>query len=116
VIGFAIKALSLFDLNISILSLHALTAGGIGVMTLGMMARVSLGHTGRELLLNSWITVAFIILNIAVVFRVILPILIDDYYLQLINIAGWLWAIAFALFIVVYTPMWLQSRIDGREG
>ena len=116
VIGFAIKALSLFDLNISILSLHALTAGGIGVMTLGMMARVSLGHTGRELLLNSWITVAFIILNIAVVFRVILPILIDDYYLQLINIAGWLWAIAFTLFIVVYTPMWLQSRIDGREG
>jgi uncharacterized protein involved in response to NO len=106
----------LFGLNESILSFHAFTVGGIGVMTMGMMARVSLGHTGREMKINSWMILAFIILNIAAVFRVILPVLIHDYYLQLINIAGWLWAIAFTLFIVVYTPMWLQSRIDGREG
>ena len=28
---------------------HALTAGAIGTLTLGMMARVTLGHTGRKL-------------------------------------------------------------------
>lgn len=116
VIGFVLKAFALFELNVSILSLHALTVGGIGVMTLGMMARVSLGHTGREMKLDRWMSLAFVILNLAAVFRVILPVLIQDYYLQLINIAGWLWAIAFTLFIVVYAPMWLQSRIDGREG
>jgi uncharacterized protein involved in response to NO len=116
VVGFVIKSLSLVGLDASILSYHAFAVGGIGVMTLGMMARVSLGHTGREMRINRWMVAAFIILNLAVIFRVILPVLLQDNYLQLVNIAGWLWAIAFSIFIIIYTPMWLQSRIDGRDG
>lgn len=114
--GFVIKALSLFGLNASILSYHAFGVGGIAVMTLGMMARVSLGHTGREMKINRWMVAAFIILNLATLFRVILPILLQENYLQFINIAGWLWGVAFTIFIIIYTPMWVQSRIDGREG
>jgi len=85
-------------------------------MTLGMMARVSLGHTGREMKLNSWMVLAFILINIAAIMRVIVPIFLPDNYLQLIQLAGWLWVLSFIIFFIIYTPMWLSSRIDGREG
>jgi uncharacterized protein involved in response to NO len=47
------------------LALHAFTMGGIGVITLGMMARVSLGHTGRVLKasLNNKVKVCSMVLD-----------------------------------------------------
>lgn len=85
-------------------------------MTLGMMARVSLGHTGRDMILNKTMLFSFILINIAAVVRVIVPMLMPESYLQLIQISGWLWAAAYLLFLIVYTPMWIYSRVDGREG
>ena len=116
VIGFIIKSLMIFNLSESIFSYHAFTVGGIGIMTLGMMARVSLGHTGREMKLNKVMVLAFIFINVAAVARVILPMLMPDSYLMLIQLAGWSWTAAFVIFLFVYTPMWIHSRVDGREG
>ncbi len=116
VIGFMLKSLVIFDLAQSIFSYHAFTVGGIGIMTLGMMARVSLGHTGREMKLHRWMVLSFILINIAAIVRVILPIFITTSYMQLINIAGWLWITSFVIYIVIYTPMWIQPRVDGRDG
>ncbi len=116
VIGFILKSLMLFNLTESVLSLHAFTVGGIGIMTLGMMARVSLGHTGREMKLNNWMIISFILINIAAVVRVILPVFIPASYLQLVQYAGWLWVFAFIIFAIVYIPMWIRPRVDGREG
>lgn len=116
IIGFIIKSLIIFNIHQSPFSYHAFTVGGIGVMTLGMMARVSLGHTGREMKLNSWMVLAFILINIAAVVRVLLPMFMHEYYLLLIQFAGWLWTSAFIIFSMVYTSMWLSSRVDGREG
>lgn len=73
VIGFILKSLMIFNLTENVFSLHAFTVGGIGIMTLGMMARVSLGHTGREMKLNKWMVLSFILINIAALTRVILP-------------------------------------------
>jgi len=116
IIGFIIKSLMIFNLTESIFSYHAFTVGGIGIMTLGMMARVSLGHTGREMKLDRWMVLSFILINIAALTRVILPMFFTDNYLQLIQVSGWLWIFSFVIFIVVYTPMWIRSRVDGREG
>jgi uncharacterized protein involved in response to NO len=116
IVGFILKASVIFNLNISLFSYHAFTVGGIGIMTLGMMARVSLGHTGREMKLNSGMVLAFILINIAAILRVVVPIFMPDNYLQLIQLAGWLWVLSFIIFLMVYTPMWLRSRVDGREG
>ena len=116
IVGFILKSLTLMNSAAVIFSYHAFTVGGIGIMTLGMMARVSLGHTGREMKLNSWMVLAFILINVAVIFRVILPIFMHDHYLQLIQVAGWLWVVAFAIYLLVYTPMWVQPRVDGRPG
>ena len=116
IVGFILKGLILFNSAAVIFSYHAFTVGGIGIMTLGMMARVSLGHTGREMTLNSWMVLAFILINVSAIFRVILPIFMHDYYLQLIQVAGWLWVVSFMIYLLVYTPMWVQQRVDGRPG
>lgn len=98
VIGFILKSLMVFNLTESVLSLHAFTVGGIGIMTLGMMARVSLGHTGREMKINNGMVLAFVLINIAAVVRVIAPVFLPDLYLQLIQISGWLWTLSFIIF------------------
>lgn len=116
IVGFIIQSLTIFNFNESLNSYHALTVGGIGIMTLGMMARVSLGHTGREMKLNNWMLLSFILINIAAVIRVILPLFFKDNYLHLIQAAGVLWAVAFAIFMVIFMPIWIRSRVDGREG
>lgn len=116
VIGFIIKGLMIFNINESLFSYHAFTVGGIGIMTLGMMARVSIGHTGRDMVLNNWMVLSFILINIAAIVRVIVPIFMPDHYLQLMQFSGWLWVSAFVIFAIAYTPMLIQARIDGREG
>ena len=116
VIGFVIKGWVIFHINESLFAYHAFTVGGIGIMTLGMMARVSIGHTGREMILNSWMVLAFILINIAAVTRVFVPMLMPKLYLFFIQFSGWLWVSAFVIFFIVYTPMWIRPRVDGRPG
>jgi uncharacterized protein involved in response to NO len=116
IFGFILKGLMIFDISQSAFSYHAFTVGGIAMMTLGMMARVSIGHTGREMILNSWMVLSFIILNVAAIVRVVLPMFMHDFYLQLIQVASGLWIVAFTIFVIAYTPMLLKARIDGREG
>ena len=43
--GFALRALGAFGLVPPTVALHGLTVGAIGLLTLGMMSRVTLGHT-----------------------------------------------------------------------
>ncbi|MEQ1528559.1 MAG: NnrS family protein [Methylococcales bacterium] len=116
ILGFFLSALAAFGSVLPSLALHAFTVGGIGVLTLGMMARVSLGHTGRALKASNAIAIAFILLNAAVFFRVLLPIALPTWYGMLIYISTLAWLAAFALFIFVYTPMLTNARVDGQEG
>lgn len=117
VVGFALLALSALGPGIVALSaLHAFTAGGIGVLTLGMMARVSLGHTGRQLEPPRIMTLAFVAINLAVLIRVALPLLFPGMYAQIVAAAGLVWIAAFGLFVWVYAPMLLRPRVDGKPG
>ncbi len=94
------------------LAIHAFTVGCIGVLTVGMMARVSLGHTGRLLKPHRFTVWAFALINLAVFVRVIMPIteLID--YTSNLVLATLLWSSAFILFIIIYTPILLRPRAD----
>jgi len=98
------------------LALHAFTLGGIGALTLGMMARVSLGHTGRALKASNAIAIAFLLINAAALFRVLLPIAMPGWYENLIYVSTLFWLAAFSLFVFVYTPILTRARIDGQEG
>jgi uncharacterized protein involved in response to NO len=95
---------------------HALTVGAIGSLTLGMMARVALGHTGRLLAAPKSITSAFLGLNFAALARVFVPLLAPAWYFSGLVATAALWVGAFATFVVVYTPVLAAPRVDGRPG
>ncbi len=117
VAGFALKATeSWFGFSPN-LSVHAFAYGGIGVMTIGMMSRVILGHTGRNVSepppILSW---CFILLVCGALFRIVFPLISMDFYIYWIGISQLLWIAAFMIFLVVYAPMLWSTRIDGRDG
>ena len=116
VVGFVLTALAVADRVNPMLALHAFTTAGIGTITLGMMARVALGHTGRELRIHPAITLAFVLVNLAAVARVLLPIIIPQNYYACVQLAGLLWIAAFAIFVFYYARLLIQPRIDGRPG
>lgn len=116
ILGFALTAFSAYGLVAPTLALHAFTVGGIGVLTLGMMARVSLGHTGRALRVSNAMAIGFVLINLAALFRVLLPIALPDWYGMLVYVSTLSWLTAFSLFVFVYAPILTTARIDGQEG
>ena len=116
VVGFLLKAAASLGLVAAQFTIHAFTVGGIGVLTIGMMARVSLGHTARPLKVTSSIAVAFALLNIAAVLRGLLPSIFPLWFSQLVILSGMLWIAAFLIFVIVYAPILTPPRIDGQSG
>ena len=119
--GFLLKALAPFTfLSLSMapsLALHAFALGGIGMITAGMMARISLGHTGRNIQHHSRLLApAFMALCAAYVARVLLPIIAPEHYLLWLGIAQAAWVSAFALLARVYAPILVKPRADGMPG
>lgn len=116
VAGFVLKAGIAVGVVPPQFTTHAFTVGGIGVLTIGMMTRVSLGHTARALTIGSAMTVAFGLVNVAAIARGVLPIFQPQWFPQLIIASGVLWVAAFVIFVVVYFPILTQPRIDGQPG
>jgi uncharacterized protein involved in response to NO len=116
ILGFMFTALSAYEWVSPALALHAFTLGGIGVLTLGMMARVALGHTGHILKASNTIALAFVLLNLAAIGRVLLPIALPAWYNGFMYFATLSWLAAFALFVFVYAPILTSARVDGQEG
>lgn len=91
---------------------HALAVGGSGGLILAMLARVSLGHTGRPLQPPKAINLTFMLINGATLARVVLtPFCSAGLWLS-----GLLWVLAFVLFLRYYAMMFFTPRPDGRPG
>ena len=87
--------------------LHALTAGAVGAMTLAVMTRASLGHSGQPLAADGWTTAIYLAVAAAPALRVAASGLPDHLYLPLLQASGTAWATAFGLFTLVYGRMLL---------
>jgi uncharacterized protein involved in response to NO len=94
------------------LATHSLAVGGIGGLILAMLARVSLGHTGRPLQPPKAINLAFMLINGAALARVLLV----PFSSAGLWISGVLWVLAFALFLRYYAMMFFTPRPDGGLG
>jgi uncharacterized protein involved in response to NO len=115
--GFLLIALAWWFTVPEILTIHLFTIGGIGVMTLSMMSRVALGHTGRNIKKPSpLLGYALACLILSAVFRVGLPLIEMNHYLWWVVASSIFWMVAFALFLYIYTPMLLKPRPDGQAG
>lgn len=95
--------------------LHGLTIGGIGLMVLAMISRVSLGHTGRVLQVGRWITLGYAAVALSAIVRVIAPLATNHpSSLYLFSIACWIFG--YLAFLVIYWPMLIKPRVDGKPG
>ena len=113
----ALKAAALAGLPIAGSAwLHALTVGAMASMIIGVMSRASLGHTGRELIAPRSIVLAYLLLTGAALARVFGPLFHPAAALGWFDLSALLWCLAFALFVVVYTPILCRPRADGRPG
>ncbi len=111
VIAFGIKSLSYITTVSAFLSIHAF-AFGIGLITLSMMSRVTLGHTGRDI--NQYppaLKIALFLILAGFIVRVIFPLFNTSFYSLWIISAQVLWCGAFFIFIWVYTPMFFKKRV-----
>lgn len=114
-IGFGLKFLSLYFNIPDLPALHSFTYGGIGIMTVGFMSRVTLGHTGRNVFappnIVFWI---FIVLLAGAIVRVFLPIIDSGNYLIWIAISQILWILSFLIFAIVFLPMLWKPSVEKR--
>uniref|UniRef100_UPI00186594E8 NnrS family protein n=2 Tax=Pseudomonas TaxID=286 RepID=UPI00186594E8 len=91
---------------------HALTVGAMTGLILAMMARVSLGHTGRPLQVPTSMAWAFALMQLATLARVVLPL-----FSSLgVSLSALCWCLALLLFLRHYLPILLQPRTDGMPG
>lgn len=98
------------------IALHVLTVGGIGGMVLAMIARVSLGHTGRELKVGPVMVMAFWALVMALLARTLFIVMMPEMRIAGYGVSALLWALAYGVFSYVYYPVLTQPRVDGRPG
>ncbi len=117
VAGFLLLALSGFTGLSRFVAIHGFAYGGIGLITLSMMVRVSIGHTGRDIHNPPRAACyAMIVLAVGALFRVLLPALFPAHYPVWIAASQLLWLLAFAILTKVLLPMLTAPRPDGRFG
>ena len=93
-------------------ALHALTVGAIGTMTLAMVTRVSLGHTGRPLIAGPRTTAIYGLITLAAVLRVFAP-LAGEAYVAALWLSSVAWSGAFGLFVLSYARPLVAPRLMG---
>lgn len=107
-VGFALAAMSILGLSLpSTTAIHALTAGAIGTMTLAIMTRATLGHSGRPLSASKATSLIYVLVITGALLRITAPWMPID-YLSALTLAGVAWSGAFVIFAFAYGPMFIN--------
>jgi uncharacterized protein involved in response to NO len=93
--------------------IHALTAGAVGTMTLGVMTRATRGHTGREIAADTATIAIYALVTTGALLRVAAPFAAGA-YVPLLLAGGFAWSAAFLTFAIAYGLMLLRARIGAR--
>lgn len=107
--GFLLSALSALDLVAPSAGMHAWTGGAIGSMTIAVMTRATLGHTGQALSASVATQLVYASIVVAALARVCAA-LEPAHSIPLLTIAGAAWAGAFLGFAFVYAPLLCGTR------
>ena len=92
-------------------AVHALTTGAVGAMTLAVMTRASLGHTGRPKQADSMTIAIYILVNLGALLRVFGPAIGLPTNLVL-GAAAATWSSAYLLFAAIYGPYLIRPSLD----
>ena len=115
VVGFVLRGLAALGIVSDVAWVHALGVGAMATMIMGVMTRVSLGHTGRELRLPDGMESVYWLLIAAAILRVLAGLNLVGWYVGLWA-AGVCWSLAFLRFVHGYADILTSARVDGREG
>ena len=108
-LGFLLNAAAAFGLVLPSVGIHAWMVGGVGIMTLAVMTRATLGHTGQPLnasYATQGIYLAIVIAALARICAVLHPAQSEI----LLHIAAFAWVIAFFGYALAYGPLLLGLR------
>ena len=115
-VGLALLALAQLGLVAESAGLHALAVGATGGLVIGMVTRTARGHTGRPLQAGRLEVAAYGLVMAAALLRVLLPLLPAELRAPALVAAATAWAAAFGLYLVVFAPWLLATRLDGKDG
>ena len=102
-LGFLLGAAAAFGQVPAAAGIHAWMAGAAGVMTLAVMSRASLGHTGQPLTASAATQAIYVAIIIAAIAR-ICAVLEPAHSLPLLHLAALAWVAAFLGFAASYGP------------
>lgn len=115
VAGLALSAGALlFDVVSDVAALHAFGTGAVGSMTLAIMSRAALGHTGRALIAPRPVVLSYVLVSLAALLRVLGPGIAPSLYNEIMITSGLVWIAAFALYSIVFIPILLGPRLQDR--
>ncbi|TNE42315.1 MAG: NnrS family protein [Alphaproteobacteria bacterium] len=116
-LGYGFVPLGFFLLGLAMLApqvlapsaaLHGWTSGAIGVMTLAVMTRASLGHVGRPLVATRGIQLIYLSIVLAALARIASGFAGAPG--ALLYLSAGLWVLAFTSFVVIYGPLLMRPR------
>jgi uncharacterized protein involved in response to NO len=95
---------------------HALAVGGMGGIIIGMITRTARGHTGRPLQVTQAEVLAYVLVMTAAGLRALLPLLVPSLYTLSLVVAAVAWSAAFLIYLWIFTPWLMSTRLDGKDG
>ena len=114
-LGFLLLGASAFGFGTASAGLHAWASGAVGVMTLAVMTRASLGHTGQALIASGATQAIYAAVVVAALAR-ICAALEPERMAVLLTVAGIAWVAAFAGFALVYGPFLCRPARTAEPG
>lgn len=115
-VGFLLLALGVVGWFPMSAGVHALAVGATGGLIIGMVTRTARGHTGRPLHASPMEVAAYALVFLAAIVRVVAPLVVPQYLIVSVIVASSAWALAFALYLALYTPWLMRVRLDGKDG
>ena len=115
-IGLALLALAQIGVVAGSAGVHALGVGATGGLIIGMVTRTARGHTGRPLRASRAEVLAYVLVIVAAATRVLLPLLAPQLRVAALVLAAVAWSAAFGLYLFVFAPWLVTTRLDGKDG
>ena len=115
-LGLTLLALAQIGLVSVSTGVHALAVGATGGLIIGMLSRTARGHTGRPLVPSKAEVLAYALVMLAAVLRVLLPLLLPSLYAVSLVAAAVAWSVAFVIYLWIFTPWLVSTRLDGKDG
>ncbi|MBT0320418.1 NnrS family protein, partial [Vibrio campbellii] len=96
--------------------IHLFAIGALGGLILAMIARVTMGHTGRMIYKGPNMSIAFVAVIGAALARSLGVIFDPSHMLLWIDVSAALWILAFGMFVWRFGMMLMKPRVDGHPG